>query len=120
MVVELLRRLAAIGRALFHAHMVVAEQEAGRDASRIIMGVLLLSGAAVLVATTWLLLQFAALISLADSGMSWPLATLTLATANFVLAVFSGLIARSALSKPVLPETRALLASTIDTLIGPG
>lgn len=113
---ELLGRLVALFRVLVDTHMVVARAEAGRDAGRVALALFLLAAGFVLSGTTWLLLQVGALFFLYDRGLDWPVATLALAGFNAGLAVLFGLIARAALSRPLLPETRALLQRSMDTL----
>lgn len=115
---DILARLLALFRVLFDTHMVIARAEAERDFGRVAMGLALVGAALLLAGTTWLLVQIAALFFLYDRGLDWPVATLALAGANTGLAVICGLVARSALRRPLLPETRALLQRSMGTLLG--
>jgi hypothetical protein len=111
---RILRRVIRSVTGLFQAHVMVIRAEAGNEAARLAAGLALLFGAALLAAVT-ALLGGVAIVGLIQrlSGLPWLESIgLAIAATGAVALTLAG-IAWVILRRPLLPNTRKLLKSTL-------
>ncbi|MBK8251316.1 MAG: phage holin family protein [Polyangiaceae bacterium] len=104
---------------LFSVHAKLAAREAGSDFRRVVTAIVTIVVAAIFITFALILAHGAAILIIHQRyQMSYPLATLTIAGADALVALFLSLTARSKLSQPVLPETRAMVKKAATVLRG--
>jgi hypothetical protein len=102
---------------LLQAHLQYAQKEASTDAGRLLGAVVLLGGAALLLALALVLGELAAVYAVARLlHGDWLGALLVVAGADLLLALLLMLWARAKLRQPLLKETRVLLRRTVSSL----
>ncbi len=117
--VGLSTRLLKAGETLLHAHAEHAKEEARRDMSRIISGVVLVLAAVLVVSFALLAVQVVAVLALHEfARLPWFHAVLALIGIDVVLAGLLALVGRSRLKRPVLSETRKTLKQAYVVLRG--
>lgn len=105
-----LGRLVSALELIASAHASRAREEAGKDASRVLGGVVLLLLAIFFCVPVVLLVDAALVLYLVERGtFSLPAALGAVAAGNALVVLALGLRARSQLEAPVLVETRATL-----------
>lgn len=105
-----LSRILDAAELLASAHASRAKDEASRDVSRIVSGLVLVVAAILVVAPAVLLLDVALVFLLQEkTGWGFAASSAAVAGANLLVAFGLGLTARSKFSKPVMLETRATL-----------
>lgn len=112
-------RLLKAGETLLQAHAEHAKEEARRDMSRIVTGIVLVVTAVLVVSFAMLALHVAMVIALHDlAALSWLHAVLAAAGIDVVLAGLFALVGRARLRRPVLHETRKTLKQALVVLRG--
>lgn len=113
----LLRRAVNVLMVLLEAHVTLAKHEAQRDMTRVVMGLVVLAFAGLCFSSVWLLLQALAVVGLLASGLGAVTAVGVVAAVNLALGLIAAAIGRSALNRPIMPESRSLLGKTVDALL---
>lgn len=111
------RRFWKVVRVLVAAHVALAREEAKRDSARLMMGVVMVGGGFLFISTAWLALHAALLLAAWGEGLPPALAALAVAGLDLLLGLGALMVARSALMKPVMTESRARLAETVTALM---
>ncbi len=102
---------------LFSVHAEIAKQELGRDRSRILGGIILLVVGLSCISMVILLLQGVLVWLFMRLGIALGFALLIVAGIDLLFAGIAIALSQRALARPVMPETRALLRRTIDSVI---
>lgn len=102
---------------LFSVHAEIAKQELGRDQSRILTGIILLVVGLSCISMVVLLLQGVLVWLIMQRGLALGYALLIVAGIDLVVAASMIALARRSFAKPMMPETRALLRRTINSVI---
>jgi hypothetical protein len=102
---------------LFSVHTEVAKQELSREQGRLLSGLLSLFIGLSCLSMLILLLQGVGIWFCLARGLSLGLALLIMAGVDLLLGGLFLLLARRALSRPLLPETRALVRRTITAIL---
>ncbi|MFO0623403.1 MAG: phage holin family protein [Polyangia bacterium] len=110
-------RLVRIVLGLFSVHTEVAKQELSREQGRLLSGLLSLFIGLSCLSMLILLLQGVGIWFCLARGLSLGLALLIMAGVDLLLGGLFLLLARRALSRPLLPETRALVRRTITAIL---
>lgn len=110
-------RLVRIALGLFSVHAEVAKQELSREQGRLLSGLLFLFIGLLCLSMLILLLQGFGIWFLLGRGMSLGLSLLSMAGFDLLGGGLFLLLARRALDKPVLPETRTLIRRTISAIL---
>lgn len=112
-----LGRLSFAVRTLVALHLQVLRREAQQDAQRLATALVLVGLGAAMAMAALLVLNAAAAALLWTALGSWPLALGALGGGELLLgAVFAGVGYSQALRKPLLAESRAMLAETARSL----
>ncbi len=112
-----LRRAARVGRTLVALHVEVATREAARDRKRVTSGIVLLLAGAQLLVLLIVVLQVAAACLLHERwGRPFGECTLVVAGADLVVGLLLMVVGRGKLRGPVMPETRSMIARTVEAL----
>lgn len=112
-------RMARAIELVASAHAARAKEEAGKDLSRIISGIVLLGLALFFVVPVVILLDAAGALYLTGHWqLTLPASLLTVAGVNVAIACVVALVARSRLAPPVMVETRATLKRAAIVLRG--
>jgi len=102
---------------LFSVHAEVARQELGREQGRLFAGLLLLFLGLVCLSMLILLLQGFGIWILMQRGLGLGSALLVMSGIDGLIGIVAIQLARRALGKPLLPETRALVRRTISAVL---
>lgn len=113
----LIGRVARSFRAFFAAHLIVAQNEAEREISRIATGVGLFIGAVMFMLATAMLFAVGTVVLLQRvTGLPW-LESLGIAMlVTLTIALVLGGLGWWRVNRPLMPQTRALLERTLDGL----
>jgi hypothetical protein len=112
-----LRRAARVGRTIVAMHVEVAVREAARDRKRVTGGIALVVFGGVLFALLLVMLQVAAACALHERwARPYSECVLAVGGADLFLGVLLVLLGRGRLRGPVMPETRSMIARTVDAL----
>ncbi len=115
---RILRRAVRSVTSLFRAHAMVVRSEAEREVFRVATGVaLVLATLAFLLATALLLAVGAVVLIQRVTGLPWLESVALSAGATALVAGVLGLLAWLRLRKPLMPDSRKLLKSTLDGLL---
>ncbi len=110
-------RLVRIVLGLFSVHAEVAKQELSREQGRLFSGLLFLFIGLTCLSMLILLLQGFGIWFLLGRGLSLGWALLSMAGVDLLLGGLFVLLARRALDRPLLPETRALARRTLTAIL---
>lgn len=113
----LLRRVVNVIAVLLEAHLTLARHEAEKDMARLAAGLVVLFFAGLCFSSVWLLLQALAVMGLMAGGLSAVVSLAAVAGGNLLLGGMAAAVGRDRLSKPIMPESRSLMAKTFDALI---
>ncbi|RME24678.1 MAG: hypothetical protein D6798_10670 [Deltaproteobacteria bacterium] len=115
---RILRRMVRSVTSLFRAHAMVVRSEAEREIFRVATGVALLFGTGIFLLATALLLAVGAVVLIQRvTGLPWLESVALSAAATALVAAILGLLAWLRLRKPLMPDSRKLLKSTLDGLL---
>ncbi len=110
-------RMIRLVSGLFSVHAEVARQELGREQGRLFAGLLLLFLGLVCLSMLILLLQGFGIWILMQRGLGLGSALLVMSGIDGLIGIVAIQLARRALGKPLLPETRALVRRTISAVL---
>ena len=110
-------RMIRLVSGLFSVHAEVARQELGREQGRRFAGLLLLILGLVCLSMLILLLQGFGIWILMQRGLGLGSALLVMSGIDGLIGIVAIQLARRALGKPLLPETRALVRRTISAVL---
>jgi hypothetical protein len=106
-----------VGRTIVAMHVEVAAREAARDRSRIVSGVVLVGVGAAVLALLLVMLHVAAACFVHERwSLPFSESAAAVAGADLVLGALLLLVGRRRLRGPVMPETRSMIARTVDAL----
>ena len=112
-----LRRAAKVGKSIVSMHVEVAAREAARDRKRVVGGAVLVLVGAILFGLLLVMLHVAGAFYLRERfGRPWTECALAVAGADLVLGLVFLLAGRGRMRGPIMPETRSMIARTMDAL----